>query len=56
MKKRTKIIAFLGTAVLTFGVLYASVGNQHFNHCHKHWEKHHCENTSIDQRHNTTNQ
>lgn len=42
MKKSNKVLAFLSTAALTFGLLYATVGDKHFNHCHKHWQKHHC--------------
>ena len=45
MKKRTKIITFFTTAALTFGMLWLTLGPDHFNqryrHYHDHWEHHH---------------
>ncbi len=55
MKKRTKIITVLAAASLTFGVLFATVGERHFNHCNKHHTMHSCHHQSVTPEDNSVN-
>ena len=52
MKKKTKIIAFVASAILTFGVLKATVKRPHFsNYHHKFMKDHHSKCDKSDHKH-----